>query len=210
MKSISHKLITMLVILVFSSAAIADEPEFKCPSGVRLLKDAPPEDRRLSLSSLDEPFFLSEQFCFVLAGRRLQLHEAHFPLAYDSEQFKNLIINYQQAYRSIADLDKRLNFAHLFVRALTQKAIVTGLNPGKPRADVLVAAKMEKGAAAWHLLPITPDMGHLDALAKLGALQNNPPLAKDHPKLMKLVELVLDVSKIVSDDELYALEQGYY
>lgn len=118
------------------------------------------------------------------------------------------MINYQKVYRLIGDRVTKLDFIHLFVRELTQEAIVTGGNYGTPRAEVWIAAQLKRGGAAWNVFRIAPDMDHLEALDKLGALQDNPPLAKDNPKLMKLVEMVLDVSKIVSDDELYAWEHS--
>lgn len=186
------------------AAVSADDKKYQCPD-IPLLKEAPIELRKLSTNPLDEPFYLSEQFCFGLSGPKIQLPKSKLFSKYDKPQATKLYINYNRVYEAITDRTQKLNFVHLFLRELSHQAIVLPSSYGEPLAQITFEVMHKNNDFASHLLKITPDMGHVEALHQLREMQNNPPKAEAHPEIMKLIEFVLDVTKIVHNEEIYPL-----
>lgn len=206
----THSIFLILIYLT-SMSTLAEEPSFKqrdggleCPK-IPLLREASKELRRLSLNSVDESFFLSDQYCMLLAGVKLETQVTDFPVTYDKQQLRTLQENYQRAYSSISNEEDKILFVHMFLHILSHRVVVAPESFGEHKTNIVVAARTSKDKKAAYHLRLTPDMSYEEALNRLNRLLLSPPSMQDVPNLMNLVYEVLDVEKRMSDDEVYTL-----
>jgi hypothetical protein len=196
----------LFVSMVCSASAQAFEveqssvkPKLDCPD-VKLLRHATKEQRKLTLvgkSPGEEPFFLSEHYCFVYI-RPLTTDNTIQNATYTSDQVYYFIKDYRAVYRQLRSDEQKMAFIHLYVQALSQRALVYPDAHGN-LVNISVSFKLDDGSSlGFHHNLIERDDDHRLMLDKLADIQSNPPTEKDNPVLMALVLQVLDVKQRLS------------
>ena len=205
--------LTTLAILIVSTISIqaseveqgSTKPKLNCLD-VKLLRHATIEERRVSTAPNEEPFFLSEHYCFVYA-KAMRIYDANLPTTYSGKETSYIIRNYGKVYSQLLDDEHKLTFIHLFIATLSQRAFIY---PNGNRDNLLAIAVSTKVRGAGFWFSLIKDEDQRLMLDMLADIQSNPPKETDHPVLMALVLQVLDVSKLLSaesvQDQLLALK----
>ncbi len=208
-----EKIYTLILIGLFSMTLSnssfaqinkATDELLDCPN-IPLLKDAPLDVRQRSTNMKDEPLYLSKHFCMALDSLTTPKPEGGFPTRYTKNTYSNMYINYKKAYESLPNIEQKLSFVHLFLSILSHQSTLTGKSAATPKAVVWVWVKYREELFAWSEMKLMPDLGALEALTKLRKLQSNPPKPEDNPVLTQLIEQVIDGSRIMTDEDVYAL-----
>jgi hypothetical protein len=208
-KILSTLLVILMVCTVSTQASkvkqTSAEPKLDCPD-VKLLRHATKEERRISTDPNEEPFFLSEHYCFVYA-KRMRVYDANLPVTYSGSETIDIINNYSMVFRQLLDDEQKLTFIHLFIATFSQRAFIFPDSDRSNLVSISVSTKV-RGTGFWFNLIIDEDPRLM--LDRLGDIQSNPPKETDHPILMALVLQVLDVSTLLSaesvQDQLLALK----
>lgn len=186
----------------------------KCPAAVKLLKDTPIAKLHGSMNHSQTALYMSANYCFVYykpdPGKEkrysdTRFHEADQQFMLTRAQGLKIAKSYRKAYSWLSGKEQKLIFIHLFLDQLTHTALVTPKASDEKRTEILIAVDISREFHRFILLNFAKDIGNLEALHKLNQLQPAPPKAKDYPGLSKLVDAVLDGSKVISDDRLYEL-----
>ncbi|NQZ10503.1 MAG: hypothetical protein HRT35_25400 [Algicola sp.] len=210
----SKILSTILVAFMVCSASIQTQAQasdvelssakskLDCPD-VKLLRHATKEQRKLTVigSKLNvEPFFLSKHYCFAYI-RVFVGDDTSQNATYTINEVSTIVRNYRAVFRQLQSDESRLAFIHLYVQAVSQRAIVYPDAQGN-LANITISIKggvKFRSGGFFHGL-IKKEDDHRLMLDKLADIQANPPTAKDNPVLMALVLQVLDVEKLLSTE----------
>ncbi len=210
--------VSMLPALMVGSAQAFEVEQSSAKSkldcrDVKLLRDATKEQRKLTVlktSTGEEPFFLSEHYCFAYL-RAFTGDDTSQNATHTVDEVVNIVRNYRAVFGQLRSEEQKLAFIHLYVQTLSQRAIVyPDVHGDLANISISTSTNSDKfrSGGFFHNL-IKKEDNHRLMLDKLADIQSNPPTAKDNPTIMALVLQVLDVNKRLSAESVQDQLMGY-
>jgi hypothetical protein len=98
---------------------------------------------------------------------------------------------YRLTFDTLSSDQQRIAFAHLFIKTLTERSMVIPKKVHDTEIEYLLPTR-NKGRVELQAFSLVPSINDFELLHNgLLELADKPPIDKDWPELVKLVELVL-------------------
>ena len=160
----------------------------KCPD-IELRREVPDGQRYAIAMIEDDPVYLSAHYCFGFWKVEPPSTAYDLPTKYTFDQTRNLFKRYHATYDSLEADEEKIAFAHLYLKHLSEQSLVLPKAVGDKTISYIMPT-LEDGRVVMFASTIATDDYYL-IYDGLMALADKPPIDKDWPKLVKLVDLVL-------------------
>ena len=158
---------------------------------VKLYREMSEGQRITILTPVNDLLYLSKDYCFVYWPDESPPELKNSLLKYNFYESRDLGIRYSLTYEKLSSDEQRIAFAHLFLKSLTERSVVL---PATSNINEIryVLPTHKQGKKTFRALSLLSSDNDYQLLHNgLLALADKPPIDKDWPELVKLVELVL-------------------
>jgi hypothetical protein len=163
----------------------------QCPD-VKLYRDVPDGQRStlMTRARTDDPLYLSTHYCFAFFSGSEQKDIEKLPAKLSFNQTRRLFRRYGRTYDTLTDDQQRIAFAHLYLKMLSEQALVLPYTNIENKIKYSVSFKDKDKTVLFSANLANSKDYHL-LYNGLLELADKPLIDKDWPELVKLVELVL-------------------